>query len=65
MNITFNLQTPEMEKDFIAQGKAAGFVGINGHRSVGGCRASAYNAVPVEACEALAEYMKQYQKNHQ
>lgn len=64
MNITFNLQTPEMEKDFIAQGKAAGFVGINGHRSVGGCRASAYNAVPVEACEALAEYMKQYQKNH-
>ncbi len=65
MNITFNLQTSEMEKDFIAQGKAAGFVGINGHRSVGGCRASAYNAVPVEACEALAEYMKQYQKNHQ
>lgn len=65
MNITFNLQTPEMEKEFIAQGKAAGFVGINGHRSVGGCRASAYNAVPVEACEALAEYMKQYQKNHQ
>lgn len=65
MNITFNLQTLEMEKDFIAQGKAAGFVGINGHRSVGGCRASAYNAVPVEACEALAEYMKQYQKNHQ
>lgn len=65
MNITFNLQTPEMEKDFIAQGKAVGFVGINGHRSVGGCRASAYNAVPVEACEALAEYMKQYQKNHQ
>lgn len=65
MNITFNLQTPEMEKDFIAQGKAAGFVGINGHRSVGGCRASAYNAVPVKACEALAEYMKQYQKNHQ
>lgn len=65
MNITFNLQTPDMEKDFIAQGKAAGFVGINGHRSVGGCRASAYNAVPVEACEALAEYMKQYQKNHQ
>jgi len=65
MNITFNLQTSDMEKDFIAQGKAAGFVGINGHRSVGGCRASAYNAVPVEACEALAEYMKQYQKNHQ
>lgn len=65
MNITFNLATPEMEKDFIAQGKAAGFVGINGHRSVGGCRASTYNAVPLEACQALADFMKQYQKNHQ
>lgn len=61
MNITFNLATPEMEKDFIAKGKAAGFVGINGHRSVGGCRASAYNAVPVEACQALADFMQQYQ----
>lgn len=61
MNITFNLATPEMEKDFIAKGKAAGFVGINGHRSVGGCRASAYNAVPAEACQALAEFMQQYQ----
>lgn len=62
MNITFNLATPEMEKDFIAKGKAAGFVGINGHRSVGGCRASTYNAVPVEACEALAEFMRQYRR---
>lgn len=61
MNITFNLATPEMEKDFVSKGKAAGFVGINGHRSVGGCRASAYNAVPMEACVALAEFMKQYQ----
>lgn len=65
MNITFNLQTPEMEKDFIARGKELGFVGINGHRSVGGCRASAYNAVPLEACQALADYMKQYQKDHE
>ena len=65
MNITFNLATPEMEKDFIEQGKAAGFIGINGHRSVGGCRASTYNAVPMEACAALAEFMKQYQKEHE
>lgn len=65
MNITFNLADPEMEKDFIARGKAAGFVGINGHRLVGGCRASAYNAVPMEACRALAEFMKQYQKEHE
>ncbi len=65
MNITFNLATAEMEKDFIAKGKETGFVGIAGHRSVGGCRASTYNAVPVEACAALAEFMKQYQKDNQ
>ncbi len=65
MNITFNLATPELEKDFIAQGKAAGFIGINGHRSVGGCRASTYNAVPLEACQALAAFMQQYQQSHQ
>jgi len=65
MNITFNLATPEMEKDFVAKGKAAGFVGIGGHRLVGGCRASTYNAVPMEACEALAEFMKEYQKANQ
>ena len=65
MNITFNLATPEMEKDFVAKGKSAGFVGIGGHRLVGGCRASTYNAVPMEACVALAEFMKQYQKEHE
>lgn len=65
MNITFNLATPELEKDFIAQGKAAGFIGINGHRSVGGSRASTYNAVPLEACQALAAFMQQYQQSHQ
>ncbi len=65
MNITFNLATPELEKDFVAKGKAAGFVGIGGHRLVGGCRASAYNAVPMEACVALADFMRQYQREHE
>lgn len=65
MNITFNLATPELEKDFVAQGKTAGFVGIGGHRLVGGCRASAYNAVPLEACAALADFMKKYQREHE
>ena len=65
MNITFNLATPELEKDFVAQGKAVGFVGIGGHRLVGGCRASAYNAVPLEACAALADFMKKYQREHE
>lgn len=64
MNITFNLADKELEKDFIAQAKAAGFVGIGGHRLVGGCRASAYNAVPLEACQALAQFMEKYQKAH-
>lgn len=64
MNITFNLADKELEKDFIAQSKAASFVGIGGHRLVGGCRASAYNAVPLEACQALAQFMEKYQKAH-
>lgn len=65
MNITFNLADKELEKDFVAQAKAAGFIGVGGHRLVGGCRASAYNAVPMEACTALAEFMREYQKQHQ
>lgn len=65
MNITFNLPTAEMEKDFIAEGKARGFIGIGGHRLVGGCRISAYNAVTLEACKALADFMKEYQAKHQ
>ena len=64
MNITFNLPTAELEKDFIAEGKKRGFVGIGGHRLVGGCRVSAYNAVTVEACRALADFMKEYQNKH-
>ncbi len=64
MNITFNLPTAEMEKDFVAKGKARGFVGIGGHRLVGGCRASCYNAVSLEACEALAGFMLDYQKQN-
>ncbi|MBP2652550.1 MAG: 3-phosphoserine/phosphohydroxythreonine aminotransferase [Firmicutes bacterium] len=62
MNITFRLGSDELEKKFLAEAKAAGFVGLNGHRSVGGCRASAYNAVPVEACQALKEFMINFQK---
>ena len=64
MNITFNLPTAELEKDFIAEGKKHGFVGIGGHRLVGGCRVSAYNAVTVEACRALADFMKEYQNKN-
>ncbi|MFC5588555.1 3-phosphoserine/phosphohydroxythreonine transaminase [Sporosarcina soli] len=64
MNITFRLADEALEKKFLAEAKDAGFVGLNGHRSVGGCRASAYNAVPVEACKALSEFMIQFQQSN-
>ncbi|WP_042349654.1 3-phosphoserine/phosphohydroxythreonine transaminase [Bacillus massiliigorillae] len=62
MNITFTLPNDELSKKFLEQAKEEGFVGLNGHRSVGGCRASIYNAVPVEHCEALASFMKKFQE---
>ena len=64
MNVTFNLRTPELEKKFLAEATAAGLIGIKGHRSIGGCRASIYNAVTEEACQALSDFMKTFQKNN-
>ena len=63
MNVTFTLHSDEASKAFLAQAKEAGFVGLNGHRSVGGCRASIYNAVPVENVERLAQFMDDFRKN--
>jgi len=65
MNITFRLRTEEAEKAFLKAASAAGFVGLKGHRSVGGCRASTYNAVPYEACAALAQFMDDFRRQHQ
>lgn len=62
MNITFRLPDEAMEKEFISQATAAGLDGLKGHRSVGGCRASIYNAMPAAGCEALAAFMKDYQQ---
>jgi len=62
MNITFRLPTEEQEKTFASQAKAQGIVGLEGHRSVGGIRASTYNAMPLEGCAALAEYMREFQR---
>jgi phosphoserine aminotransferase len=64
MNVTFTLNSDEATKSFLAQAKEAGFVGLNGHRSVGGCRASIYNAVPVEHVERLAQFMSDFRKNY-
>ncbi|WP_310549735.1 3-phosphoserine/phosphohydroxythreonine transaminase [Paenibacillus glufosinatiresistens] len=62
MNVTFRMESEELEKKFIKGAEAEGFVGLKGHRSVGGLRASIYNAVPYESCKALADYMTHFQK---
>lgn len=64
MNITFRVSDEALEKQFLSEAKEAGFVGLDGHRSVGGCRASTYNAVPLEACQALSDFMVQFQNKH-
>ena len=65
MNITFRVNDEVLEKQFIEEAKEAGFVGLAGHRSVGGLRASTYNAVPVETCQALADFMNAFRSKHQ
>lgn len=64
MNITFRVANEELEKQFLTEAKDAGFVGLNGHRSVGGCRASTYNSVPLETCKALQDFMIAFQNKH-
>jgi len=64
MNITFRIHDAELEKRFIKESEAQGFVGLKGHRDVGGLRASTYNAVPMESCRALAEFMKAFQASN-
>jgi phosphoserine aminotransferase len=62
MNICFRATTPELEEKFIAESKRRGFSGLKGHRSVGGMRASIYNAFPAEGCEALVAFMSEFEK---
>ncbi|QJC53194.1 3-phosphoserine/phosphohydroxythreonine transaminase [Paenibacillus albicereus] len=64
MNVTFRLTSEELEKKFIQESEQAGFVGLKGHRDVGGLRASTYNAVPLESCQALAEFMAEFQRQN-
>jgi phosphoserine aminotransferase len=64
MNVVFRLPTEELEAKFVAEGKAAGMVGLKGHRSVGGCRASIYNAMPLEGVEVLAGFMEDFARNN-
>jgi phosphoserine aminotransferase len=62
MNIPFRLPSEELEARFIAEAKSAGMVGLKGHRSVGGIRVSAYNAVSVESIHTLAGFMQEFQR---
>lgn len=62
MNITFRLSTEELEEKFLGEAKKRSLVGLKGHRSVGGCRASIYNALPPASVEALAVFMREFRK---
>jgi phosphoserine aminotransferase len=64
MNVVWRLPTEDLEKSFIAEAAGRGMLGLKGHRSVGGCRASMYNAMPVEGAKALAEFMKDFAKKN-
>ena len=62
MNVTFRLPSEDLEKKFAKQAEAEGLVGLKGHRSVGGLRASLYNAVPIDAAKSLVEFMAEFQR---
>ena len=70
MNVPFvcNIEDKEtkdaMEAKFIKEAAAAGFVNLKGHRTVGGMRASIYNAMPIEGVEKLVEFMKKFEKEN-
>ena len=64
MNISFNLATPELEAKFIAEATKVGLNGLKGHRSIGGCRASIYNAFPREGVVKLVNFMREFKANN-
>ena len=63
MNVTFVTGDEDLDKKFCKEAGKAGFVNIKGHRSVGGMRASIYNAMPEEGIDALITFMKEFEKN--
>ena len=64
MNIPFTLKDAALDEDFLKQAKAAGLVQLKGHKSVGGMRASIYNAMPIEGVQALVTFMQDFEKSH-
>ena len=64
MNVPFTLAKPELEKAFLEGAAKAGLANLEGHRSVGGMRASIYNAMPLAGVEALIAYMREFERAH-
>jgi phosphoserine aminotransferase len=65
MNVPFTLAKPELDKQFCTEAAKAGLVNLEGHRSVGGMRASIYNAMSIEGVEALVKFMKEFAERNQ
>lgn len=64
-NIPFRVKKDEkLENKFLAEAQKAGLIELKGHRSVGGCRASCYNAMPIEGVEALVDFMKRFKEEN-
>lgn len=64
MNVPFTLANPELDAAFLAESKAAGLASLKGHKSVGGMRASIYNAMPLAGVQALVAFMNDFAKKH-
>ncbi len=64
MNITFRLPDARSEERFLAEAQKNGFVGLKGHRSIGGCRVSLYNAVTIDSAKSLAAFMREFEKTY-
>ena len=64
MNVTFRLPSEELEAKFVKEALEQGLSGVKGHRSVGGMRASIYNAMPYEGAEKLAQFMNKFRKEN-
>lgn len=65
MNVPFVTGNEELDAEFVKEAKAAGFENLKGHRTVGGMRASIYNAMPIEGVQALVDFMKKFEEEHQ
>ncbi len=64
MNVPFVTGSEELDKKFVAEAKAAGLMNLKGHRTVGGMRASIYNAMPLEGVRKLVDFMAAFEKEN-